>query len=276
MARTKKTPDKVVGQVFETTDLNQFKLLKGNRMVAISQKLRKSVIDKGVVTPIKVNSKMEVVDGQHRLALAKELHLPIKYEFDNSDISVAELNSTSRAWNLSDFVNQYNTLGYKEFRQLVSLLSEYSALRLTPTIAQAQGGSGSSHRRNSSVRDGSFKFKNYKEYEKFASSYQRFIDTTKVRTNTSIQNAYFILYATSTFNPTRFIKKVNARGLADSLYGVSSLPRVLRAFVEANNSGLSPKSPNWITMTTNQLGNIIVETPVNKKLVDTIGEIGAK
>lgn len=276
MKRTRKEPDKIAGQIYETTNLNQFKFLKGNRTVNVSQKLRNSIQDKGIVTPIKVNKKMEVVDGQHRLTVAKELNLPIKYMFDNSDINVAELNSTSRAWNLSDFIQQYATLGYKEFKQVVDLMDKYPALRLTSTIAQAQGRTNSSYRKNDSVRDGSFKFKNYKEYEKFAETYQAFIDTTKVRTSLNIQNAYFILYVTTTFSPKRFIKKANARGLADSMYGVTSLPRILRAFVEANNSGLSNKSTNWIAMVTDQMGSLLVTTAVNKKLVDEIAEVQVK
>lgn len=276
MARNRKVADKLAGQIYKTDNLNQFKFLKGNRTVNISTKLRKSVSDHGVVTPIKVNKKMEVVDGQHRLALAKELGLPIKYMFDDGDINVAELNSTSRAWNLSDYIHQYATLGYTQFTQLVALMETYPALRLTSTIAQAQGRTNSSSRKNDSIKDGSFVFKNYAEYKKFAKVYQHFIDTTGVRSSLNIQNAYFILYVTTSFDPQRFIKKANSRGLADSLYGVTSLPRILRALIEANNSGLSQKSKNWIGMVTDQLGTLTITTAVNKKLVNEIAGVQAK
>lgn len=276
MARNRKETDKLAGQIYKTENLDQFKFLKGNRKVNISTKLRNSVREHGIVTPIKVNKKMEVVDGQHRLALAKELGLPVKYMFDEGDINVAELNSTSRAWNLSDYIHQYATLGYAQFAKLVSLMDSYPALRLTSTIAQAQGRTNSSYRKNDSIKDGTFSFKNYKEYEKFAGVYQNFIDTTGVRSSLNIQNAYFILYVTTSFDPKRFISKANARGLADSLYGVTSLPRILRALVEANNSGLSQKSKNWVGMVTDQVGTMTITTSVNKKLVNEIAGVQSK
>lgn len=146
MSKEKKQ-DKAVKQVYETADLSKFKQLKGNRPVKISKALRDSIAKRGVLTEIKVNRKMEVIDGQHRLAVARELGLPITYTFDDSDIDVAELNSTSKSWKVEDYIHKYAESGYQSYKQLLNLMSTYPALRVSSTISTALGYSSTAGRK---------------------------------------------------------------------------------------------------------------------------------
>ena len=276
MAKMKKTPDTISNQVYRTTNLEQFKILSGNRVVNVSKKLRDSIREHGVATPIKVNKKMEVIDGQHRLAVAKELNLPIDYEFDKTGISVAELNSTSKAWRLGDYIHQYATLGNMDYVRLANLLKNYPALRPKVAITQATGITNSGSNEVTEAKNGTFAFRNYTQFEKFARSYQNFIDRTGLKTNQQLQVIYFILYSLDAFNDERFIKKVITRGLSESLYGVTSLSRIMRALVEANNSSLTPKSNNWISISTDETGTITVMNSYNKALVPVIAPVQAK
>lgn len=276
MAKIKKTPDSISNQVYRTTNLEQFKSLSGNRVVNVSKKLRDSIREHGVATPIKVNKKMEVIDGQHRLAVAKELNIPIEYEFDKTGISVAELNSTSKSWRLGDYIHQYATLGNMEYVRLANLLKQYPALRPKVAITQATGITNRGTNEFTNAKDGSFAFRSYPDFEKFANSYQVFIDKTGLKTNTQLQYAYFILYSLNAFDDKRFIKKVISRGLSESLYGVTSLPRIMRALVEANNSGLSKSSKNWVSISTDEKGTISVLNSYNSSLVRTLAPVQAK
>ena len=70
-------------KVEETTDYKQFKKVKGNRGYAQRhlKNLVSSIAQNNLLqySPIIVNDKMEVIDGQHRLAAAQSLGLPIYY-----------------------------------------------------------------------------------------------------------------------------------------------------------------------------------------------------
>ena len=60
---------KKIGNIFQTTNYSQFKTRADNRPINQSnvQKLVKSFEVMGQIIPIKVDSKMHVLDGQHRV-----------------------------------------------------------------------------------------------------------------------------------------------------------------------------------------------------------------
>ena len=60
---------------FETRDYSMFKKVRGNRPVdqAHVKQLKKLIAEKDLMDPIRVNSNIEVVDGQHTLQARKEL-----------------------------------------------------------------------------------------------------------------------------------------------------------------------------------------------------------
>ncbi len=63
--------------VYKTFDLEQFKPLHGNRQVNFAhvKRLVDSIKDNGyLLNPITVNKNNEVIDGQHRLEAAKQIH----------------------------------------------------------------------------------------------------------------------------------------------------------------------------------------------------------
>ena len=113
----------------KTTNYEQFKVLKQNRPVAISHvnKLMDSIKKYGYYNskPITVNSKFEVIDGQHRLIACRELRVPILYEIDDVPVneSMVTLNSTSNVWRLGEYINHHAENGifcYIELRNLIN------------------------------------------------------------------------------------------------------------------------------------------------------------
>jgi hypothetical protein len=113
--------DKVVSQIFETTNYGQFTVLKENRGAKDSIKPRKikhlmAIAQGPKYVPekwkIDVNDKFVVIDGHHRLAVSKMLKLPIRYEiikdkkFHNGQSTfinnVYEVNSLNTAWTSTD------------------------------------------------------------------------------------------------------------------------------------------------------------------------------
>ena len=120
------TDDPVVGCVQETKDYTQFKMLLGNREIEARRKerIRKSVKEKGqLFSPIIVNEKMEIIDGQTRFTVFMEEGLPIHYvmHYGLTLQDCITLNSASSVWKMHDYVGSYEAQGntnYIFFKQL--------------------------------------------------------------------------------------------------------------------------------------------------------------
>lgn len=270
MVKDRLVRDKAVAQIYETDNLDKFKFVAGNREVGSNRALKASIKEKGIIEPITVNKNFEVTDGQHRLTIARELNIPIRYKYsEKSTDSVMDMNNTQKAWRLTDYIHSYSAQGNKDYIRLTQLLDKYPALRASKTSQQAIGATQGHTRGTSHVKNGNFAFQNYPEFVKFAKSFQKFIDKTGMQPNSAVQEAYFMLYALAPFDADRFTKKVIARNLVELLAGVTGVYRVTKSFVEANNSGLKTKSKNWISLTTDELGVSHFNNAFNDKLMDT-------
>ena len=153
-----------VNKVYRTNDLTIFKTLDGNRDVIQShlKRLSKSMKDRKLFSPIIVNEKMEVIDGQHRLMASKNNNVAIEYIIVNGYglKEVQILNANSKNWNSDDYMNGYCDLKnqeyikYKEFKdtygfghsECQALLSNQISSHLQPVF-----------------NSGEFKIKDYKK-----------------------------------------------------------------------------------------------------------------
>lgn len=124
-----------------TRDYNIFKLIKGNRIpkekdiVTLTERIKVS----GIVDPICVNEKMQVIDGQHRLEACKRLNIPISYYVnEGADMStVHAVNSQRKNWTNTNYAESYCALGkedykiYSEFREKYKITHEAAMVMLT-------------------------------------------------------------------------------------------------------------------------------------------------
>ena len=98
-----------MNSVLQTTDYDMFKVRDWNRNISSSnmKKIDASVKAQGWLKhPIMVNEKMEVADGQHRLAYAKQHNLPVYYVvvpgLSINDCVV--MNNARTSWTLIDYI----------------------------------------------------------------------------------------------------------------------------------------------------------------------------
>lgn len=104
--------------IWRTEDYNTFKRIDGNRIVNKSHVKRlKTAIsenpDSVQYTPIVVNEKKQIVDGQHRLEALQELKLPV-YFIEAEGLTLADvqkLNSNSKSWSPLDYAYSWSELG---------------------------------------------------------------------------------------------------------------------------------------------------------------------
>ena len=101
---------------FILTDKNRNQIKKSNIVKVVNSILTKNLLH---LRPIEVNSKMEVIDGQHRLLAAKSLGLPIYYvvkdELEDDDIIL--LNQSTN-WENADYFNYYIKKGNPNYINL--------------------------------------------------------------------------------------------------------------------------------------------------------------
>ena len=73
---TKKTA-KESRKILTTREYSIFKTIEGNRNISLLHlnRLRESMLEKHLFTVIVVNENMEIIDGQHRFTISKELQL---------------------------------------------------------------------------------------------------------------------------------------------------------------------------------------------------------
>ena len=63
---------------------NLYKIKKDRTILlsnAFVDKLKKSIKNQGLMKPIMVNQKLEIIDGRHRLKACEELGVAVKYTF---------------------------------------------------------------------------------------------------------------------------------------------------------------------------------------------------
>ena len=144
----------------KTKDYTIFKFRDDNREKIDEyhvKKLMSSIQSKNLLEfrPILVNSKFEVMDGQHRLIAAKNLGLEIFYEVNlkikPEDISSLNIN---KSWSSTDFLNFYCKHNFDEYIKLKNFLKTSNvslSVALTICFGRRRG-------HYSKFRDGSFKF----------------------------------------------------------------------------------------------------------------------
>lgn len=131
--------DKKINTVFMTKDYSKFKLLDGNRSVKEDrkEKIRDSIKNVGFVRyPILCNEKMEVIDGQARLAVCKEDQLPVYYIVEPG-IGIEEcihMNINQKNWGILDYIDSYAARGNLDYIRLRDFLNENPKYNLNTKI----------------------------------------------------------------------------------------------------------------------------------------------
>lgn len=134
---------------FETKDYSMFNLLGFNRKVDSAHVKRlvesmKAHGFKGVVQIIKTKfidgvERYYIVDGQHRIAAAKQLGLPIRFELtelktrvETADF-IAELNTSMKSWGTANFLKVWSDLNIEEYVKLETIQKE-TGFQITPLL----------------------------------------------------------------------------------------------------------------------------------------------
>jgi ParB/Sulfiredoxin domain len=119
-----------VTEVFSTKDYYQFSVLKGNRKINKFHldRLKRSILEQQLIVPIVVNAQLEIIDGQHRFEICKELNLPV-YFIKNDSYGLREvqrINSNFSVWKTDDYVDAYASEGNEEYIYFSEFRKKYA------------------------------------------------------------------------------------------------------------------------------------------------------
>lgn len=187
-----------VPQIRVTKNYEIFKLLKENRDVIESKvaSLAKAIKKKNMLktNPIIVNSYMYVMEGQHRLAAAKILGVPIYYIIDDAfEIQdMISLNTHRCNWTGENYVKYYAERGFEEYIKLKDFLSEN---KVSVKIGMLMLVNVDNDRTYPMMKEGSFKFEQSAVNKQFVRSFVRLRDLLKsinFRPTVMLTNTTFI------------------------------------------------------------------------------------
>lgn len=163
---------KVVNQVYTTNDYTIFAQIEGNRVVnkLHVERLKTSFQKSYLMSPIIVNHKYEIIDGQHRFNAAKSLGLPVNFIVTNGYglREVQMLNANMKNWKKQDYLHAYCDLGYDEYLRMKQFMHDFpdfgisvAEQLLTNTVK------GVNNRRRVAIIDGkrTGKIRNFQEGE---------------------------------------------------------------------------------------------------------------
>ena len=119
-------------KVYYTLNYSMFKAIRGNRLLNEPKIKRimndiKSGTDMLRYYPIVVDENMNVIDGQHRLYIAKKLKCNVYYIISKKATlhEIAKINSNTEKWSNDDFINCYIVNGNKNYEILRDFKDKY-------------------------------------------------------------------------------------------------------------------------------------------------------
>lgn len=130
-------------KIYKTTNYDQFIINEANRPIKDRRvrQLAEAIEKKNLLDeyPIDVTDRMEVMDGQHRLAAAELLKLPIYYRF--TELTIVDTREAGRLrekWGLGDYLHHYCKLQHPEYIKLQEFLDKYPFVSVPQALAWVQ------------------------------------------------------------------------------------------------------------------------------------------
>ena len=113
----------------QTNDYAIFKTLEGNRHVnkLHVRRLRNSFQRKYLMSPIIVNEKYEIIDGQHRFEAAKEAGVALNFIVVTGYglLEVQALNENMKNWKKEDYLSSFCDLGHPEYQKFRDFMMRF-------------------------------------------------------------------------------------------------------------------------------------------------------
>lgn len=231
-----------------TTNYDLFTLMEDNRDIDLSHRrtknLAESMVEHGWIEAFpmmvkKQGRRLIVIDGQHRLAVAREFGIPVKYVVVDQDIDVAFLNSTSKSWTPFDYANRYAKAGDDNYVELVEFHYKYG-MPIT-TCASILANTVRFGNVSDKFYSGRYKIKSRKVATDLAECYTSLIGISKKLKKNQAIMALWACFHVDDFSPSRLIDGADRHGGA--IKNMGTMEGFLEIFEEMYNFGRKQRIP---------------------------------
>ena len=131
--------DTIVSVIHETYDYKKFSFLESNREVNKPHvtRLKESMNEEYLMSPITVNENFRVIDGQHRFTAAQECGLPIRYIIaDGYGVEqMKRFNINSSNWKSKEYLAHYVKENYPEYLKFRLFMDNYPDFSMTLALS---------------------------------------------------------------------------------------------------------------------------------------------
>jgi hypothetical protein len=244
----------IVGQIYETTDYDVFRFRPDNRRIKETIILRESLKRVGILSPVIVNEKMEIIDGQGRVTLAIKLKLPVPYIINRGFCKreIIELNTSGNKWDIVDFIETYAMEGQEEYEKMLLLLDRYN---VPPSILVGLAfNTTDGARPMDKTRNRQLRFVNYDFLVTFLDFYEELTTDTIIKPSAPLASSLYTLYRLEKFNPDRMFQR--SGDVAMRINGMSKQGPITEAILQSYNERLRGERGNAINYRKNAKGNI--------------------
>lgn len=199
----------------ETNDYSIFKFLGDNREVNEGHvhRLKQAFEDFGNLTkvqPILVNERMEIIDGQHRLAAAIELGQPVFYTKASGlrTADARQMNILHRSWGPEDYAKSYAESGMKDYQTYRKIKEEYG---ITHKIALIYLGDTGEHGIYKKFREGAFTIRDLELSKRLLNLYQE-VDELLPFSNYAVATALNRIFKVPGYDQKQMLRKLAMYG----------------------------------------------------------------
>jgi hypothetical protein len=231
-------------RIIGTTDYAKFKTLFSNRQINRQHfiNLLESIASKNLLflSPIIVNEKMEVIDGQHRLLAAENLGLEIFYiqskGLDMGDVQL--LNTNVKPWSMRDYVESYIAQGNKHYIYLTNFARQYGlSLTTASAVLTLSEESTSCQSPYKALKRGEFVVVDHNLARSFINFYAKaseYVEETTVRDRDYLR-ALYLVYSHEEIEQETFLQRLKTYG--KPIFRRAGVREYLAQFEEVYNKG---------------------------------------
>ena len=258
----------IIGYVYQTYDYEMFKIMVGNRTLVANKKLEEEIMKYGQIKTIIINKQNEVIDGQHRLQILRNLEMPVKFIIDKDAKinNVVSINSSSKTWTNTDYLNSYADRGFEDYKWL-KIIYENNDISLPLLIcASNKKRKGTFSALRKSFLEGEFKIVDTSIVIEFIKYYERLIKETDLERSSKLQEVLWTMYTMNNFDGEYFINKINSTNIAQKVNRLKAQSEILRTLVlECYNKNIKSSLKRLKTQF-NDNGSLILPNKVMDEL----------
>lgn len=177
--------------------------------------------------------KLRVKDGQHRIAIAEKLGLPVYYVEESVDFDVALINNTPKVWTLRDYAQKYSANGISDYTDGLQFAERYELP--VGTAFALLSGTTTFHNVQDAFMSGTWRIKDWDWANAVAGIYAPLAAMSKDVRNVRFINACMAVCRVKALNTSRLI--ANAKRCRDKLVAYSTKEAYLEMLEEIYNFG---------------------------------------